>query len=138
VQWSDISLKPDSKTLQRFAGICLLFFGTLTVWQGLFRENMGLALLFSAVALGVGLTGLIWPQAVRPVYVGWMIAAFPVGWTLSLLLLAILFYGVFTPMAVLFRLAGRDALCRRPDPDRNSYWTMKPAAADPVSYFRQF
>jgi len=138
MQWSDILLKPNSKTLRRFAGMCLLFFGTLAIWQGSFGGNMELGLLFSAVAFGVGLTGLIWPQAVRPVYLGWMIAAFPVGWMISWLLLAVLFYGVFTPLAVVFRLIGRDALCRRPDPSENSYWTMKPAAADPVSYFRQF
>ena len=39
-----------------------------------------------------------------------MIAAFPIGWTISRLMLAALFYLVFTPMALVFRLMGRDAL----------------------------
>jgi hypothetical protein len=138
MQWSDIPLKPNSKTLRWFAGMCLFFFGTLAIWQGLFRGNTELALLLTAVALGVGLTGLVWPQAVRAVYVGWMIAVFPIGWTVSLLLLAILFYGVFTPIGVLFKVLGRDVLCRRSDLGRISYWAIKPAATDPLSYFRQF
>jgi len=49
-----------------------------------------------------------------------------------------MFYGVFTPVALVFRLIGRDALSRRRRPDLDSYWQPKPPAAGPRSYFKQF
>ena len=44
--------------------------------------------------------------------------------------------GVFTPVAVLFRLIGRDALARRRPPDRAPTGT-EPVPDDVRSYFRQ-
>ncbi len=90
------------------------------------------------LALTFGPLGLFWPGALRPIFVGWMVLAFPIGWTVSLLVLALIFYGLFTPMALVFRLMGRDALDRLREPDRPSYWQPKPAPADLRRYFRQF
>jgi Saxitoxin biosynthesis operon protein SxtJ len=75
---------------------------------------------------------------VRPVFVGWMIAAFPIGWLVSKVLTAALFFTVFTPIALIFRLLGRDALMLRRDPDRPTYWTPKPPTTDPRRYLREF
>jgi hypothetical protein len=63
---------------------------------------------------------------------------FPFGWAVSHLLLAILFYGLFTPLGLIFRLLGRDPLRRQRPLEQASYWTMKPAATDVRGYFRQF
>ena len=60
----------------------------------------------------IGLLGLLWPRVIRPVYVGWMVLAFPIGWTVSQAMLAVMFYGLFTPIGLLFRLIGRDPLHR--------------------------
>ena len=67
-----------------------------------------------------------------------MVLAFPIGWTVSLLLLALVYYAVFTPIAVVFRLIGRDALVLRRQPDAASYWREHEAPADVRRYFRQF
>lgn len=138
MQWSDIPRKPDNQTLRRFAGMCLVCFGALATWQGLVRHQAGLGLLGMAGALGVGLTGLARPQTMRLVYVGWMMAVFPIGWMISVLALAVVYYAVLTPIGVVFKLGGRDALCRRPHADKGSYWVVKPAAADPARYLRPF
>ncbi len=138
MQWSDIPRNPNSHTLRWFAGICLLWLAPLAAWQGFIRGQATAAGLLMTIALGVGLVGFLWPQLIRPIYVGSMFAVFPLGWTVSWVLLAILFYGVLTPIGLLFKLRSRDVLCLRPDPTKNSYWSMKPAPADPRSYFRQF
>ena len=52
-------------------------------------------------------------------------------------MLAVLFYGLFTPVALLFRLIGRDALSLRRRAGTASYWKPKPAAPAVRSYFRQ-
>ena len=64
-----------------------------------------------------------------------MIAAFPIGWTVSKIVLGAVFLLVFTPVALVFRLTGRDALQLRRGSGR-SYWTGKPAPSV-ESYFRQ-
>ena len=138
MQWSDISFRPPAKTLRQFAGLWLAFFGGLALWQGLVRGQTGLATLLAVLALTIGPLGLIRPGWIRPIYVGWMVLAFPIGWTVSQVMLALMFYGLFTPIGLLFRLLGRDALHRTRRPEVESYWTPKPAPAGPKSYFRQF
>jgi hypothetical protein len=138
MQWSDISFQPSSRTLRQFAAFWLVFFGGLAGWHLFRHENSALAFVLGALALAVGLPGLVRPHAVRLVYLGSMIAAFPLGWILSRIVLAVLFYGVFTPLALAFRFAGRDALGLRRRPERSSYWTPKPMPDEPQRYFRQF
>jgi hypothetical protein len=67
-----------------------------------------------------------------------MVAAFPIGWVVSHLILALIFYGLFTPLAALFRLTGRDTLHRRPQPELDSYFVPKSTPADAASYLRQY
>ena len=136
--WSDIPMHPSSRTLRQFAGLWLLFFGMLAAWQGLVRDNLLLAWVLMGLAGTVGPLGLVWPGLLRWIYVGWMIAVFPIGWVVSRVVLAVLFYGVFTPIGLVFRLAGRDPLHRRRPAGRTTYWTPKPMATDPCAYFRQF
>jgi hypothetical protein len=138
MRWSDIDFRPPRKTLRQFAGLWLAFFGGLALWQGLVRGHAGLAGVFAVLALTIGPLGLVRPGWLRPIYVGWMILAFPIGWTISQVILALMFYGLFTPIALVFRLLGRDVLHRARRPGMESYWTPKPAAADLRSYFKQF
>ena len=122
MRWSDIPFDPSRATLRQFAGLWLVFFGGLALWQGLVRGQTGLATLCAVLALTIGPLGLIRPGWIRPIYVGWMVLAFPIGWTVSQVMLALLFYGLFTPIALAFRLVGRDALSRRFDRAAPTYW----------------
>ena len=135
--WSDVTKSPSSTTLRQFAGLCLVVFGGFAGWRVWQAGLDGRAITFGAIGLGIGLTGLVWPVAVRWVYTGWMIAAFPIGWVISRVVLGILFYGMFTPVAFVFRLMQRDMLHRRRT-GAQSYWTRKPGAMDVREYFRQF
>jgi hypothetical protein len=138
MRWSDISLDPPPKTLRQFAGVWLIVFGGLACWQGLVRDRLAPALALGALALAVGPLGLAKPQAVRWVFVAAQVITFPIGWVVSQAVLVLLFFGLFTPMGLAFRLLGRDALDMRRKQDLSTYWTPKPAAADLRSYFRQF
>jgi hypothetical protein len=124
--------------LRQFAGLWLGFFGLAAVVQGVFRHNLVLTAVFATLAAGVGVLGLLKPQAMRPVYVGSMILAFPIGWTVNKVVLACMFYGIFTPLAVLFRIIARDSLVRRHRPAVETYWSPKTQPSDPSRYFRPF
>ncbi len=138
MQWSDLPLNPDRKTLRQFAGIWLVFFGGLALLQAFGRGRMNLGISIGALALLVGVAGLVQPEWVRMIYVGWMVLAFPIGWTISQLMLLVMYFGIFTPIALTFRLAGRDALHRARRPDVESYWAPKPAPVDVRSYLKPF
>lgn len=138
MQWSDISFQPTSRVLRQFAGLWLVFFGVLACWHAVVRGNVLLATTLATLALTVGPLGLIRPQSVRWIYVGWMILAFPIGWTVSRVLLAGLYYGLITPIGLVQRLTGRDPLQLRFRTDRQTYWMDKPSPSDARSYFRQF
>jgi len=137
MQWSDITFTPPPRTLRQFAGLWLLIFGGLAVMQGI-GDRPGVALVLGGVALAVGLPGLVKPTLVRPVYVGATLLTFPIGWTVSKLVLACLYFGLFTPVALVFRLIGRDVLCRRPRQGAETYWTPKSMPIAPDRYFRPF
>jgi hypothetical protein len=137
MNWSDIPWKPSERTLRQFAGLWLVFFAGLACWRGYAHGRIEVACVLAGLALSVGPLGLARPRLVRPIFIGWLVLAFPIGWVVSRVLLACLYYGLFTPIALLFRLIGRDALHLRRS-NVPTYWLPKPAAAGVHSYFRQF
>jgi hypothetical protein len=71
-----------------------------------------------------------------PLYKGWMHLVSPIGWVVSHVILAFIYYVVVTPIALVMRIFGRDKLERR-FAAVETYWTERPPEIDPGSYFRQ-
>jgi Saxitoxin biosynthesis operon protein SxtJ len=138
MRWSDIQFDPPRSTLRQFAGLWLACFGGLALWHALARGHVWLGLALAALALTIGTLGLARPEWVRLIYVGWMLMAFPIGWTVSQIMLALIFFGLFTPIGLMFRLFGRDPLCRARQPSLETYWAPKPTPTDLRRYFKQF
>jgi hypothetical protein len=136
MNWTDVTTPPRPAVLRQFAGLCLVVFGGLAAWRvadvGLDGPAIGLA----TAAAAIGLTGLVWPRTVRWIFTGWLIAVFPIGWVVSRVVLAILYYAVFTPLALVFRMMGRDALHLR-RPGTGSAWAPKPRPRSVDEYLRQ-
>ena len=137
MQWSDVTAPPPPKMLRQFAGLWLVVFVGLAAWRAWHGQIDAWTWGLGAAGFIVGLLGLVQPMAVRWIFTGWMIAAFPIGWTVSRVVLAAMYYLVFTPVGLVFRLMGRDPLHLRQRRDP-SYWAVKPAPGDGDSYFRQF
>ena len=138
MQWSDVTRRQTSKTLRQFGILCLVIFGGWAVWR-FAAGHRGLVTSFLAGASALlGLLGLLKPNALQPIFTAWMTVAFPVGWLVSRLLLATLYYAVFTPIGVFFRLRHRDVLRIRHKSSVGSYWTVKPGRSDVSDYLRQF
>lgn len=138
-----IDWNPDHTRLRQFAVIWWVGFTGLGVLAGLrpyldLGHPGNLAIVLAAAGAVVGLTGLVVPGAVKPVYLAWMGVAFPVGWVLSHLLLGILYYGLFTVVGLVMRAWGRDALRLRQPPEDGSLWVRRRDHRPPESYFRQF
>lgn len=138
MRWSDVPRNPTDKVLRQFAGLSLVIFGALSAWNGLVKDRPTAGWIFLAMALAIGPIGLIRPRLVRPIFVGWMILAFPIGWLVSNVALALIYFGLFTPLALLFRLTGRDPLRRRTRPRSDTYYLPKATPTDLRSYLRQY
>jgi len=132
VQWN-----PERKQLRQFAGIWFPAFCALLGWM--IGKKTGH---WSAVELAWGvcgvqaLAGLFYPPSIRPVFVGLILATFPIGWVVSHILLGVIFYGIVTPLGLVLRITGHDPLQLRL-PAGNSLWKTPVGKTDPSSYLRQ-
>lgn len=61
-----------------------------------------------------------------------------IGWGLSYVVLAVIFYVVFTAIGTLMRVVGHDPLARRIDRRKSSYWVARAPVDDVQRYFRQY
>lgn len=78
------------------------------------------------------------PRLRRPVYRGWMLATYPIGWAVSHALLAAIYYAIVTPVGLALRWTRRSTLARRIDRSAETYWTDHLPAPEANRYFRQF
>lgn len=126
-------------TLRQFAGLCVGIFGLLFALSWYRHSGVPTvpAWISLSVAVLVGLPGLIYPDYVRPIFLSALAITQPIGHLVSIVLLALLYYGFLTPLAMLFRLTGRDVLKRRPR-QVASYWEPKQAPTDLRRYLRQY
>ena len=124
--------------LRQFAAMWIVFFGGIAARQQFVLHRPIPAAILAVLAVTVGPMGLAWPRAIRPVFVGWMTLAYPIGWVVSRTVLGVAFYFLFTPVAWVFRLIGRDALELKSQPAATTYWHSKPTVTDKSAYLRQF
>lgn len=71
-------------------------------------------------------------------YRTWSLLFLPLAWSVSTLLLVLVYYGVLTPIGLVLRTFGRDPMHGEFDRDATSYWVKRDEGVDPDRYFRQF
>ncbi len=135
----DLELRPEKHQLRSFGlfwlpGFCLLV--ALFAWLQYDQDR--LALVLATVSLVSILVSLIQPRILQPLFVVLMVVTFPVGIVVSHLLIAAVYYLVITPIGLLLRLRGRDAMKRRFPGGEESYWVERETVEDQRRYFRQF
>jgi len=144
----EVNWKPNRKQLQLFGVVGTGVLGALAAWVLLRRTLLGVSLdartagvvgcsLAGAAALLATLTAAA-PRALRPLYVVLTAVGLPIGFVMSYVILGVVYFGLFTPIALIFRLIGRDALCRKFDRGASTYWRPRRATDDLRRYFRQF
>jgi hypothetical protein len=139
-----ITWNPSNRQLRQF-GACALVALPLLGWlvqgrtspAGWTTAQTAIFGVFAGLGALGGLLALLRPQALKPAFVVLTLATMPIGIVVGELVLLIVYFAVFTPVALLFRLIGRDALERRLKPEQASYWTPKTQANGVRQYFRQ-
>jgi ABC-type uncharacterized transport system permease subunit len=134
----EINRNPSQRELRWF-GVGLLAFAAIVAaviyWRtgssGAPRSVLGLGTVVTLVYYAV-------PPLRRWVYLAWMYAAFPIGWVVSHVVLAAVYYLIVTPIGLAMRALGRDPLNRRFDRSATTYWIPHNPGEDVKRYFRQF
>ena len=143
----EINFRPDERTLRQFGWIALGGFGLLALcaWNHwlVFRhlpDGARDAVTFTLLGLGAisALFSLVFPKANAPLFVGLSVVAFPIGFVLSYVIMATLFYAVIAPVGFVMRLFGKDPMDRRLLPKAATYWVDARPARAKTDYFKQF
>lgn len=135
--------KPDNRKLSQFGWISLIGFGLIGAfvgWKfGFFAEQKWLV---PGIFWGIGglsaILALIFPAGLRPLYWVLMGISAVIGPIISTTVLLVIFLLIFTPVALFFRLVGRDALHRKLEPEAESYWIDAKPMPEAKRYFRQY
>lgn len=140
----EVDWRPSSGKLRQFGWCCLIGFSTIGVifaWRNEAFAGSGEwqpSSCLWALALLAWLVGLSAPQMLRPLYILLTVLAFPIGWALSNLVLALIFIFCFVPFALWFRLIKRDELHLNWNKQAKSFWLNANPARSSASYYRPF
>lgn len=130
-------IKSGKKELREFGltvGAILVILGVLALW----RENGIYAWLLTPGLSLIGL-GLFSPKLLLPFQKIWMAFSIVIGFFMSRLILAVLFYTVITPIGLAVRIFGRDILDERIDRLKKSYWIRRVSPhGDKAGYEKQY
>ena len=134
----EINRNPSRRDLAWFGLVLFLFF--LVIGGVLGRALASDVARYVAWAAGaiLALAYYAVPGWRRPMFVGWMYAASPIGFVMSHLLLGVVYFGVVTPIGLLMRAMGHDPMTRRFDRSATTYWVERQQVSDVKRYFRQF
>lgn len=130
----ELNLAPHRRQLRTFGLAAAVLAGVLAAlcWR---TAPVG-AMTLAAVAMLSLAVSLLAPGLLRWPFIVATLIAWPLGFVLSWVLLAAVYYGVFTPIGLARRLFG-DSLERTLDPAASTYWKQRPAPRSADSYFRQ-
>jgi Saxitoxin biosynthesis operon protein SxtJ len=122
---------PSNRTFGwTFTGIFVIA-GAYGFWQS--GSTLRWLLALAALTALVTLTREAW---LTPLNRGWMSFGELLGRVVSPVVLGLIFFGVFTPVALVMRALGRDAMARAWDPAAESYWLKRDPPGPPEDSFR--
>jgi len=121
----------DKQGFRRFGFVMALFialiFGLFLPWLAGTQTMPLWPWVFSACFI---VWSLVWPMGLKFVYKPWMYLGHYLGIVNTKIILGLIFYLVFTPVALFFKLFGRDPMERRWKKETGaSYW--KPSNKQP-------
>ena len=113
-----------TKELRSFGLLVGGVFSVIGAWPLLMRGEP-----FRLWAIGLGgvliLLGVVMPSVLAPLHKAWMWIGHILGWINTRILLSIVFYGLVTPMGILFRLMGKDTMRQAFAQDSPTYRVLK-------------
>lgn len=98
-----------TKDLRSFGLLVGAVFCVIGIWPLVFRGEPMREWVVGGGGLLVLLGGVA-PLLLRPLHTGWMWIGHVLGWINTRILLSIVFYGLITPIGLIFRLMGKNTV----------------------------
>ncbi len=130
----EINWRPSDSQLRQFGILSLIALPAIGWLWGAGNTVLGM---LTATGILFASIGLVIPSLLKPVFLTLSMAAMPVGLVIGELAILTIYFGIFLPLGLIFRLIGRDALQRQVDRSCDSYWERKGRPANVASYYRQ-
>ncbi len=134
-----INKDPSRRQLNQFGFIWLGFLILFGVIAWFKFDNQTLAKVLWVLSIVVPVIGWMVPAFMKAIFLGMSYLAWPIGFVVSHVILAVVYYLVITPIGLIMRLVGYDPMKRRFDPEATTYWVAREEApVEAKRYFRQF
>ena len=133
--FEEINTRPSRAELVKF-GLVLFVAGALAAAYAFARGDLRTAAWLGAIGAAVLVLSQV-PVIGRLLYIAWMSLGVAMGRVVSPVVLLVIYVLLVVPVAIVFRLRGRDTMKRRLDRGAASYWEDHPRAEDVASYLRQ-
>ena len=129
----EINWNPSNRQLRQFGVVCLFALPLLGwLWGG------GPTVVIAAAAgLLLAVAGMARPKMVKPAFLALTLVAAPVGIVIGEAAMLSIYFGVFLPIGLVFRMMNRDGLQLKFDRRAKTYWQPRKQPRDAASYFRQ-
>ena len=98
MRWSEITATPTDRRLREFAATGAVVCTALAAWSVFVRADILTGGALAAFAAAFGLLGILCPRWLAPIFLAALVVTFPLAWVVSLLVLALIFYGLITPL----------------------------------------
>ncbi len=113
-------MTPTKKDLRIFESIWALIFVSIALYPLTHAGEIRLwALIIAIIFLVISLTA---PSLLSGFYKVWVKVGEFIGAIISKVVLVLLFYTIFTPVALMLKLRGKDLLRKRLDRKASTYW----------------
>ena len=132
----DIKWNPSPRELRQFAALWLPAFAAFAGAVIYRSGGVTTARVIWALAAAIAVVGVAAPHRIKPLFVGWMAAAYPIGWTVSHVVLGLIYFALFTFVGLMMRLFRYDPMHR--SFCGATYWRARSERTDAAAYFRQF
>ena len=117
------NIKSEKSDLRNFG---IIFGIILLIISGyLFLKEKESFQIFLAIGISLFLIAFTIPVIFKPVYLIWMIFGTILGWTMTRVILSLLFYFIITPIGLILKLFGKKFLELQWDKSKESYWNFR-------------
>jgi hypothetical protein len=138
-----LNWSPTSKELRQFGATFMGGFVVIGLvkyfwpFERILTQDKTFGLWAIGIGLVVGAIGLTGTKVALPFYWVWLGIAWVMGNIISRIIIAAIYFLIFTPMGLIGRLIGRDKLQLK-KPNKDSYWLDISLPKDRERYERQF